>query len=50
MPSLIVIRQQIKEKQRGGGHNVPPPAYMVPKDPSLNRIKCKHATFNDILR
>ena len=24
-----------------GGHNVPPPppAYMVPKDPSLNRVK-----------
>ena len=31
MPSLIVIEPQIKEKQRG--------AYIVPKDPSLNRVK-----------
>ena len=37
MPSLVVIGPQIKEKQRG--HNVAPPAYMVPKDPSLNRVK-----------
>ena len=36
MPSLVVIGPQIKEKQRG--HNVPP-AYMVPKDPRLNRVK-----------
>ena len=39
MPSLVVIGSQIKEKQRGG-HNVLPLAYMVPKDPSLNRVKC----------
>ena len=38
MPSLVVIRQQIKEKQRGGT------AYMVPKDPSLNRVKHVEAT------
>ena len=38
MPSLVVIGPQIKEKQRG--HNVLP-AYMVPKDPSLNRVKFK---------
>ena len=37
MPSLVVIGQQIKEKRRG--HNVPPSAYMVPKYPSLNRVK-----------
>ena len=37
MPSLVVTGQQIKEKQRG--HNVPPLAYMVPKYPSLNRVK-----------
>ena len=35
MPSLVVIGKQIKEKW-----TVPPPAYMVPKDPSLNRVKC----------
>ena len=34
MPSLIVIGPQIKEKQR-----FVPPAYIVPKDPSLNRVK-----------
>ena len=40
MPSLVVIGPHIKEKQRGGGgHNVPPPAYMALKDPSLNRVK-----------
>ena len=32
MPSLVLIGPQIKEKQRGA-------AYMVPKDPSLNRVK-----------
>ena len=37
MPSLVVIGQQIKEKQRGG-IMCPPPPYMVPKDPSLNRV------------
>ena len=35
MTSLVVIGPQIKKKQRSGGHN----AYMVPKDPSLNRVK-----------
>ena len=35
MPSLVVIGPQIKEKQ------VPSPAYMVPKDPSLNRVKLR---------
>ena len=34
MPSLVVIGPQIKEKERG--HK--PPACMVPKDPSLNRV------------
>ena len=34
MPSLVVIRPQIKEK-RGGGQNS---LYMVLKDPSLNRV------------
>ena len=37
MPSLVVIGPQIKEKQRGA-QCAPPPAYMVPKDPSLNRV------------
>ena len=37
MPSLVVIGPQMKEKQRG--HNVPSPVYVVPKDPSLNRVK-----------
>ena len=41
MPSLVVIGPQIKEKQRGGGHNVPPPAYMLLKYPSLNRVNPK---------
>ena len=36
MPSLVVIGPQIKEKQRG---DIVPPACMVPKDPSLNRVK-----------
>ena len=36
MPSLVVIGPQIKEKQREGAQC---PAYMVPKDPSLNRVK-----------
>ena len=35
MPSLVVIEPQIREKQMG--HNVPP-AYIVPKDPSLNKV------------
>ena len=39
MSSLVVIGQQIKEKRRGG-HNVPPSLLsMVPKYPSLNRVK-----------
>ena len=38
MPSLVVIGPQIKEKQRA---TMCPPAYMVPKDPSLNRVKTK---------
>ena len=33
MPSLVVIGPQIKEKQGV------PPAYMVPTDPILNRVK-----------
>ena len=37
MPSLAVIEPQIKEKQRRGAQCAP--AYMVPKDPSLNRVK-----------
>ena len=37
MPSLAVIGQQIKEKRRGG--TMCPPAYMVPKYPSLNSVK-----------
>ena len=36
MPSLVVIAPQIKETQRG--HNVPP-ACILPKYPSLNRVK-----------
>ena len=36
MPSLVLIGPQMKEKQRG---TMFPPAYMVPKDPSLNRVK-----------
>ena len=36
MLSLVVIGQQIKEKQRGA--HCAPPAYMVPKYPSLNRV------------
>ena len=37
MPSLVVIGPQIKEKHRGTMS--PPAAYMVPKDPSLNKVK-----------
>ena len=37
MPSLVVIGQQIKEKRRRA--QCVPPAYMVPKYPSLNRVK-----------
>ena len=43
MPSLVVIGQQIKETQRGGGgHNVPPSLYGS-KDPSHNRVKGPNA-------
>ena len=35
MPSLVVIGPQIKKKQSG---HIVPPAYMVPKDHSLNRV------------
>ena len=55
MPSLVVIGPQIKEKQRGGGTIwlYCAPAYMVPKDPSLNRVKVEYldnglADFNDL--
>ena len=43
MPSLIVIGPQTKEKQ--GEHNVPPQAYMVPKDHSLNRVNFLSVSF-----
>ena len=39
MPSLVVIGLQMKE--RGGGGTMCPPAYMVPKDPSLNRVELR---------
>ena len=39
MPSLVIIGPQIQEKQRGGGGTMCPSAYVVPKDPSLNRVK-----------
>ena len=38
MPSLVIIGSQIKDKQRGA-QCAPHPAYMVPKDHSLNRVK-----------
>ena len=38
MPSLVVIGPQIKEKQKGA-QCAPQPTWMVPKDPSLNRVK-----------
>ena len=38
MPSLVVIGQQIKEKQRGVGTCAPTSLY-GPNDPSLNRVK-----------
>ena len=38
MPSLVVIGQQIKEKQRGGGAQSAPSLYGS-KRPSLNRVK-----------
>ena len=44
MPSMVVIEPQIKEKQRG--HNVLPQAYMVPKDPSLNKVRCCEVVWN----
>ena len=47
MPSLVVIELQIKEKQGGEG-TVCPPAYMVPKDPSLNRVKTDHQALHKI--
>ena len=34
MPSLVVIEPQIEEKHRGGTL-----AYILPKQPSLNRVK-----------
>ena len=37
MPSLAMIGQQIKEKQRG--EQCAPSAYMVPKYPCLNSVK-----------
>ena len=41
MANLVVIGQQIKEKRR-----IVPPAYMVPKYPSLNRVKvCPTPSF-----
>ena len=40
MPSLVVIKLQIKEKQ-SGEHNGS--SLMVPKDPSLNRIKLHYS-------
>ena len=43
MPSLVVIGPQIKEKRRGA--QCAPPAYMVPKDPSLNRVKAEKCIF-----
>ena len=39
MPCLEVIGQQIKEKRRWDTYTLPLPAYMVPKYPSLNRVK-----------
>ena len=41
MPSLVVIGQQIKEKQRGGGggSTMLPPVYIITKYPSLNMVK-----------
>ena len=51
MPSLVVIGLQIKEKRGGGGqNNVPPPAYMVKKDPSLNRVKLPKIITNSGLQ
>ena len=42
MPSLVVIGPQMKEKQ-WLKQCPPPPAYMVLKDPSLNRVNgCHH--------
>ena len=38
MPSLVVIGQQIKEKQGGGGTMFPQPI-SITKYPSLNRGK-----------
>ena len=60
MPSLVVIGPQIKEKQRGGGHNVYGYIYSLfgSKDPSLNRVKVsndldkyllRHGMFKDCL-
>ena len=44
MPSLVLIGQQTNEKQRGA-QCAPLPAYMVPKDPSLNRVKARIYQF-----
>ena len=38
IPSLVVTEQEIKEKRRGGG-TISPPAYVITKYPSLNRVK-----------
>ena len=46
MQSLAVIRSQIKEKQREGGREA---AYMVPKDPSLNRVKGQLQRFYKLM-
>ena len=49
MSSLVVIGPQIKEKQRGAQCAPSPPAYMVPKDPSPNRVKVSLSYFFFIL-
>ena len=46
MPRLVVIGPQIKEKQRGA--HCAPPAYMVPKDPSLNRVNTANFARSNI--
>ena len=44
MPSFVVVRPQIKEKQRGGGGGVTmcSPSLMVPKDLSLIGLNPAH--------
>ena len=47
MPNLVVIGPQIKEKQRGA--QCAHPLCIVPKDPSLNKVKFDQVMCNSFV-